>query len=136
MKIVRGILAIVVGILAGSIVNGGLLLLFFAVFGAPEGLNIFDAESVKANADNFTTANFIGTLLTHQLATMVGAFVAARIAPAGKMIFAIAIGIWFLLGGVYAAAIVSAPIWFVVADLALYIPVAFIGGKLGGGGNK
>jgi hypothetical protein len=67
---------------------------------------------------------------------MVGAFVAARIAPAGKMIFAIAIGAWFLLGGIYAAAIVSAPIWFVVADLALYIPVAFIGGKLGGGGNK
>ena len=135
MKIVKSILAIIVGIIAGSIVNGVILLLSFAVLGAPEGLNIFDAESVKANAGNFTAANFVGTLLAHQLGTLVGAFVAAKIAPARKMIFALAIGAWFLLGGIYAAAIVSAPIWFVVADLALYIPVAFVGRKLAGGGE-
>ncbi len=132
MKIVRGILAIVVGILAGSVVNGVILLLSFAVLGSPEGLNIFDAESVKANADKFTAANFVGTLLAHQLGTLVAASVAAKIAPARKMIFAIAVGVWFLLGGIYAATLVHAPIWFVIADSALYIPVAFLGGKLGG----
>lgn len=135
MRIVKGILAVVVGIVAGSVVNGVSLLLSFAVLGAPDGLNIFDAESVKANAGNFTAANFVGTLLAHQLGTLVGALVGAKIAPAGKMIFALAIGAWFLLGGIYAAAIVSAPIWFVVADLALYIPVASVGGKLAGGGE-
>lgn len=59
MKIVKSILAIIVGIIAGSIVNGGILFLSFAVLGAPEGLDLFDAESVKANAGSLTTANFI-----------------------------------------------------------------------------
>ncbi len=132
MKIVKGILALVVGIIAGSIVNGVILLLSLSVLGAPEGLNIFDAESVKANAGNFTAANFVGTLLAHQFGTFVGAFVAAKIAPSAKMIFAIVIGAWFLLGGIYAATLIPAPLWFVVVDLALYIPVAFLAGRIGG----
>ena len=135
MKIVRGILSIVGGILAGSIVNGCIILLSFAVLG-PEGINLFDAESFKANADKFTAANFAGTWLAHQLGTLVGAFVAAKIAPARKMLFALAIGLWFLLGGIYAATLVQAPVWYLVADIALYIPVAYFGGKLGGGGGS
>ncbi len=133
MKIVRGILAIILGILVGSIVNGVIILLSFKVFGAPEGINLFDAESFKANADKFTALNFVGTLLAHQLGTLAGAFVAALIAPGRKVIFAIAIGLWFLLGGIYAATLVHAPIWFVAADIVLYIPMALIGAKLGRG---
>jgi hypothetical protein len=132
MNIVKGILSIVVGILAGSIVNGCIIILSFAVLG-PEGINIFDAESFKANADKFTAANFVGTWLAHQSGTLVGALVAAKIAPTRKMIFAIAIGVWFLLGGIFAATVVPAPIWYLVADIALYIPVAYFGGKIGGG---
>lgn len=132
MKIVKGILAIIVGVVAGSLVNLGILLLSNAVFGSPEGMNLFDAESVKSHADKLTAMNYIGTLLAHQSGTLVGALVAAKIAPAAKMIFAIAIGVWFLLGGIYAISLIPAPMWFIVADLALYIPVAFIGGRLGG----
>ena len=132
MKIVKGILAIVVGILAGSIVNGCIILLSFAVLG-PEGINLFDPESFKSNADKFTAANFVGTWLAHQSGTLVGAFVAAKIAPSHKMIFAVAVGVWFLLGGIYAATLVPAPIWYLFADIALYIPVAYIGGKIAGG---
>jgi hypothetical protein len=53
MRVVKGILAIIIGILAGSIINGVILLLSFSVFGAPEGIHLFDAESFKANADKF-----------------------------------------------------------------------------------
>lgn len=132
MKIVRGIVAVIVGIVVGSVVNGLIIFLSNAVFGAPDGMDLFDAASVKAHADKLTTANFIGVLLAHQLGTLVGAFIAAWIAPARKIIFAIAIGAWFLLGGVYAISLIPAPMWFVVADLILYLPVAFAGGKLGG----
>ncbi|MBE7517018.1 MAG: hypothetical protein HS105_10475 [Chloracidobacterium sp.] len=132
MKIVKGILAVVAGIVVGSLVNFGILMLSNAVFGLPDGMNLFDAESVKANAHKLTMANFAGTLLAHQFGTFVGAFVAAKIAPSAKMIFAIAIGAWFLLGGIYAATLIPAPLWFVVGDLALYIPVAFLAAKIGG----
>jgi hypothetical protein len=133
MKIIKGCLAIIIGIVAGSVINASLILLFNALFGAPEGMNLLDAESVKAHADKLTTANFVGILLAHQLGTLAGAFVAAKIAPARKMIFSIGIGVWFLLGGIYAVTLIPAPVWFIIADLALYIPFAFIGGKLGCG---
>jgi hypothetical protein len=132
MKIVKGILSILCGIVAGSIVNASIILLAFAVLRAPDGINLFDAESFKANADKFTAANFVGTWLAHLLGTLVGAFVAAKIAPVRKMIFAIAVGVWFLFGGLYAATLVQAPIWYLVADLALYIPVAIFARKLAG----
>jgi hypothetical protein len=135
MNIIRGILSIIVGILAGSIVNGCIIVLSFAILG-PTGINLFDSESFKANADKFTTANFVGTWLAHQLGTLVGAYVAAKIAPAQKLIFAMVIGIWFLLGGIYAATIVSAPVWYLIADIALYIPVAYFGAKLAGQTNS
>ncbi len=133
MNIIKGILAIVGGIVVGSLVNVGTLLLSFALFGSPEGLDLFDAESVKTHAAGFTNLNFIGTLLAHQLGTFAGAFLAAWIAPARKMIFAVVVGVWFLLGGVYAATIVAAPLWFVAADLILYLPIAAFGGRLGAG---
>ena len=133
MKIVRGILAIIVGIIAGSVVNMGIIFLCAAIFPIPEGMNMWDAESVKAFASKLTTANYVGVLIAHQLGTLVGAFVAAKIATGGKMIFALVIGVWFLLGGIYAATLIPAPMWFMVADLVLYIPMAFIGGKLGSG---
>ena len=133
MKIVKSILAVIVGVIAGSLVNLGILLLSNAIFGSPEGMNIFDAESVKAHADKFTAGNFVGTLLAHGLGTLVGALVAAKIAPAGKKIFAMVIGVWFLLGGIYAVTLIPAPIWFIIVDLLLYIPLAFLGGKLATG---
>jgi hypothetical protein len=136
MKIIKGCLAIIVGIIVGSIVNAGLILFCNILFGAPEGMDLFDPESVKAHADKLTTANFIGTLLAHQLGTLGGAFVAAKIAPLRKMIFSFGIGAWFLCGGIYAVTLIPAPIWFIVADFVLYIPFAFMGGKLGCGRNN
>ncbi len=133
MKIVKGFLAIIGGIIAGSLINAGIIFLCNALFGAPEGMDLFDAESVKAHADQLTAANFVGTLLAHQLGTLVGAFVAAKIAPARKMIFATAIGLWFLFGGIYACTLIPAPTWFIITDFVLYLPVAFMAGKLAGG---
>jgi hypothetical protein len=131
MKIIKGCLAIIIGIIAGSVINAAIIFLCNAIFGAPEGMDLFDAESVKAHAGELTAANFIGTLLAHQLGTFTGAFVAAKIAPARKMLFSLGIGAWFLFGGIYAVTLIPAPTWFIIADFALYIPFAVMGGKLG-----
>jgi hypothetical protein len=133
MKIIKSILAVVAGIIAGSIVNATLIYVGNAIFGSPEGMVLWDAESVKAHADKLTFANFASTLFAHQLGTLAGALVAARIAPFRKMVFAFVIGAWFLGGGIYAVSLIPAPVWFVIADFALYLPSAYMGGKLAGG---
>jgi hypothetical protein len=131
MKIIKCFLASIVGIIAGSIINAGLIFIFNAIFGSPEGMDLLDAESVKAHADKLTTANYVGTLLAHQLGTLVGALVAAKIAPTSKLIVAFAVGTYFLLCGIYAASLIPAQTWFLITDFVFYIPFAFIGGKLG-----
>lgn len=133
MRIIKSITAIIVGIIAGSIVNVGIIFLGNLIFGAPEGMNLADAESVKAHADKLTIGNLLSAFLAHQLGTLLGAFIAAKIAPFRKMIFAFVIGLWFLGCGIYAASLIPASIWFMVADFALYIPIAFIGWKLADG---
>ncbi len=132
MKIIKGILAVIAGIIVGSIINAAVIFLCNAIFGAPEGMVLWDEESVKAHADKLTTANFIGTLLAHQLGTLVGAFTAARIAPFRKLVFCLVVGVWFLAGGIYAVSLIMPPVWFAVADIVFYIPIAIIGGKFGG----
>lgn len=130
MKIMKIILAIIAGIIAGSVVNAAIIFLGNAIFGAPEGMVLWDEESVKAHASQFTTANYVSTFLAHQLGTLTGAFVAAKIAPFRKMVFALVIGVWFLCGGIYAISLIPAPMWFKIADIVLYIPLALIGGNL------
>lgn len=130
MKIFKTILAVIVGIIAGSVVNAIIIFLGNAIFGSPEGMILWDEESVKAHADQLTTANYVCTFLAHQLGTLVGAFVAAKIAPFHKMIFAFVIGVWFLGCGIYAASLIPVSNWFKVADFVFYIPVAWLGGKM------
>ncbi len=132
MKVVKYVLAVIAAIVVGSLVNAGIIFLTNAIFGAPEGMDLTDAASVREHAGKLTIANFVGTLLAHQLGTFVGAFIGARLAPDRKMLFAIIPGVWFFFCGIYACTLIPAPLWFIIADLVLYIPIAIMGGKLGG----
>ena len=69
--------------------------------------------------------------LAHALGTLVGAFIAAKIAVSHKMRFALGLGVFFLLGGIAAVFMLPAPMWYNVTDLVLaYIPMAYLGGKM------
>ncbi len=69
--------------------------------------------------------------LAHAIGTLVGAFIAALIAVNHKMKFALAIGIFFLIGGIINVMMLPSPIWFAILDIVgAYIPMAWIGGNL------
>ena len=137
MKIARGILAILLGLLIGSGVNMGIIMLSGSVIPPPEGVNPMDVESLKANIHLFGPEHFILPFLAHALGTFVGALIAALIAASHKMIFALVIGVLFLTGGIANTFMLPAPVWFIALDLLLaYIPMAYLGGKLGMGVNK
>ena len=62
----------------------------------------------------------------------VGALVAYLVAASHRPVFAYVIGVCFLAGGIAAARMIPAPVWFVVLDLAAaYVPMAFLGTLLG-----
>lgn len=132
--ILKNILAVIVGIVVGGVVNSALVNIGPFVIPMPEGADVSSMEALATSMKLFTPVNFLFPFLAHALGTLVGAFLAAKIAASHKMKFAVGLGAFFLLGGIAAAAMLGGPIWFIVADLALaYIPMGYLGGKLAGG---
>jgi hypothetical protein len=130
--ILKNIIAVIVGIVLGGLVNFALVAVSAAVIPPPAGVDPTNMESLQASIHLFEAKHFVFPFLAHALGTLVGAAVAAMIAASHKMTIALGIGIFYLLGGILAATMIPAPLWFIVLDLVVaYIPMAWIGGKLG-----
>lgn len=133
---VRNIIGVIVGLVAGNLVNFALIMVNMAAW-MPPGTDFSTPDGVNAAMANLQPVNFAMVFLAHALGTLIAAFLAVRIAVSQKLPIASIIGMFFLLGGVYAAAMIDAPVWFEVADLLLaYIPMAWLGATLGGSGRQ
>lgn len=132
MKMVlRGLLAILLGLVAGSLVNMGLILLGSRVIPAPPGADATTTEGLRASMHLFGPRHFLFPFLAHAAGTLAGAWLAARIATRGRLAMAFIIGGFFLFGGVYSCFVLPAPRWFMGVDLILaYLPMAWLGHRL------
>ena len=130
-KIARNVLAVIMGIVLGSVVNMGIINLQDSFIALPEGVDVTNTESLQSSMHLFEPKHFIFPFCAHAIGTLVGAYVAARIAASHKMHFALGIGIFFLIGGISMVFMISSPIWFVILDLSLaYIPMGWLSGRL------
>lgn len=131
-SVIRNILAVFAGLVVGSLVNMGLVTIGPMIVPLPDGADISTMDGLRESMHHFTPANFLFPFLAHALGTLSGAFVAAKIADSHEMKVAMVIGGLFLIGGIMMVQSVGGPMWFIVGDLLLaYIPMAYIGGKLG-----
>lgn len=135
--IVKRIVAVVLGIVVGSFVNITLVNLGPLVVPLPEGADVSSMEGLRESISLFKPANFLFPFLGHALGTLVGAYLAARIATNAEYWFALVIGIFFLMGGITMAITLGGPLWFNVLDIVVaYIPMGLLGGKLAGGHGR
>lgn len=129
--ILKNILAVISGIIAGSAVNMGIITISGSVIPPPEGADTTTMEGLKAAMHLFQPKHFIMPFLAHALGAFAGALLAGFIAASHKMKFALSIGVFFMLGGIANVFLLPSPVWFAVVDLgAAYIPMAYIAGKL------
>jgi hypothetical protein len=132
-RIMRNILAVIAGILVGSAINMAIITVGPMVISPPENVDMSDMEKFAENLKLLKPANFIAPWLAHALGTLVGAFIAAKVAASYKMKFALGIGLFFLLGGITMVSMFGGPMWFAVLDLVgAYVPMGYLGGILGG----
>jgi uncharacterized membrane protein YqgA involved in biofilm formation len=131
--ILRNILAVVAGIVIGSVVNMGIISVSGSIIPPPEGADVTTAEGLKASMHLFEPKHFIFPFLAHTLGTLVGASVAALIAASHKTKFALGIGVFFLMGGIASVFMLPSPVWYTVVDLiGAYLPMAYLGARLAG----
>ena len=129
--IVRNILAVILGLIAGSAINMLIVMTGGAVIPPPAGADVTTMEGLKASLHLFEPRHFIMPFLAHALGTFSGALIAALIAANHKMIFALVIGGFFLLGGIANTFMLPSPIVFTIIDLTCaYIPMGYFAGKL------
>lgn len=129
--LVRNVLSVLLGFAAGSVVNMVLVNIGPFVVPLPEGADVSSMERLRETMERFTPANFLFPFLGHALGTLVGAFVAAKLAASRPMRCAIVIGVLFLAGGIAAMSMIGGPVWFNVCDLLFaYIPMGWLGGYL------
>ena len=129
--IVKNILAVIVGLVAGSAVNMGIIMISGSVIPSPEGVDNTTMEGLKAGMHLFQPKHFLFPFLAHALGTFVGALLTALIAANRKILFAFVIGIFFLAGGIANILMLPSPLWFTIVDLVgAYLPMAFLAAKL------
>jgi len=130
-KILKGVIAVIVGVIAGGVLNMALINISGSIIAPPEGVITTTVEGLKESLHLFEPKHFLMPFLAHALGTLFGALIAALIASKHKIRFALGIGCWFLFGGVTMIFLLPSPLWFTVLDLTLaYIPMAYLGGKL------
>ena len=131
-KLLRNVLAIIAGLVVGSLVNMAVITLSPSLIPPPAGVNVNDPESLSKGMHLFEPRHFVMPFLAHALGTLAGALVAYFIAATHKARFAYAIGALFLLGGLAASFMIPAPPWFIALDLIVaYLPMAWLATQVG-----
>ncbi len=131
-RILLLILIVVAGLVLGSLVNGGLILLSGKVIPPPVGADVSTAEGLKASIHLFEPRHFIFPFLAHALGTFVGALAAALWTPGRTRGPAYVVGFVFLCAGIANVVMLpAAPAWFSALDLiAAYLPMAWLAHRL------
>jgi hypothetical protein len=131
--VVKNVLAVLAGFIAGSIVNMLLVNIGPMVIPLPEGADVSTMEKLHESMALFTPANFLFPFLGHALGTLAGAWVAAKLAASHPVKIAIGVGALFLVGGIAMIRMIGGPLWFQAADIILaYLPMGYVGGTLAG----
>lgn len=132
--LVRNTLAVIIGFSLGGVVNMGLITIGMSMIPLPAGADMSNVAAVGESMTLFGPENFVFPFLGHALGTLVGAFVAAKLAASHPVRLAMIVGVLFLMGGVAMILNCGGPVWFILADLVVaYIPMALLGGILARG---
>ena len=130
MTILKNILAVVISLIIGGMVNISIIMVSGSVIPPPAGANLTTMEGLQTAMPLMEPKHFLMPFLAHAFGTLVGAFIAAKIATNNKMTFAIVIGCCFLVGGIMNIFMLPSPVWFTIVDLgSAYIPMAYLGGR-------
>ena len=129
--VIRNILAVIAGLVVGSIVNMGIVMISGSIIPPPDGADVTTMEGLKKALPLFQPKHFILPFLAHALGTFVGAWLASKLGVNNKMMPAIVVSVFFLCGGIFNVISLPSPAWFTVLDVVgAYLPMGWLGGKL------
>ena len=131
MIYIKNTAAFIGAFLLGNVANMGIILLGSNLIPAPQGVDVADMESIKANFHLFEPKHFIIPFFAHAFGTLVAAYLVSRLVATKSIKWSMAMGILFLIAGIVNVMMLPTPLWFSMVDIVLaYIPMAYLGWKI------
>lgn len=131
---VRNTLAFLGGFVVLGVAKYAATVLGNAAIPPPPGVDLSTIEGFTAAVPLYEAKQWIPAFFEHAVGSMAGGAAAAFFAVSHRMKLALGIGALHMAGGIAAALMVPFPAWVVTLDLvAMYLPMAWIGGTLVGG---
>lgn len=125
----------VIPVWAGAFVAGLLVwvteLLGSLIYPPLSGMNSDDPASVKAAMANLPSGALLLVLLGWIVGTFAGAWITAQKADRAPIGHGLVLGGLFLVGAVVNMLMIPHPVWFWIAGVAIFLPAAFVGAKVG-----
>jgi hypothetical protein len=121
-------------VLSGVIIGGAVIYLIESIghkiYPLPENFDWTDAEVIEDHIASLPIGAFVIVLFAYILGSFSGGFMAALYKNSG-LPNAIVVGILLLLLGLLNMLMIQHPTWFLVVSLMIYLPFAYLGGRLG-----
>lgn len=132
---VRRILAVIAGIIVGSIGIWLMERLGHSLYPFPADLKLDDIEGFKAYVDNLPFMGKFIVILGYALGALLSGFVATKVVGNNKPTAAMICGIIFLFFTLYNMVLLPTPAWFWVLGIAVW-GLVLVGYKLALNKNK
>ncbi len=121
-------LAILAGLISASVVMILIEMLGHQLYPPPANIN--DPEIMKAFMANMPLWAFVFILVAYFLGSIAGGLVTSLIAKEKQFQLLIILGAILTVLGILNLLMITHPIWFMIASLAMYIPGTYIGHQL------
>ncbi|HLW98159.1 MAG TPA: hypothetical protein VKR82_05895 [Candidatus Acidoferrales bacterium] len=128
--ILRSIVSVLAGILGGFIILAGVEFANAALFPLPASVDLEDTAAVKQALAHAPLASLILVIVGWCLSALLGAWVAARIAHASKVLHGMIVGIFLLGAAITDLLEFPHPLWFWICGLLIFLPASYIGSGL------
>lgn len=116
----RAILGVIAGIIAGSVCVWGVETLNHILHPYPAGMKANDMEAFKSYIENLPFLGKFMVIVGYALGGLIAGFVSTKIAKNGKPTAAIICGLIFLSFTIYNMMVLPTPIWFWVLGILVW----------------
>ncbi|MFC3158282.1 hypothetical protein SAMN05443633_110162 [Chryseobacterium arachidis] len=117
---IRTVLAVIAGIIVGSIGIWLMEILGHSMYPYPAGLRPDDLEGFKAYVENLPFMGKFMVILGYALGALISGFVSTKIANNNTPVAAVSCGIIFLFFTIYNMIMLPTPAWFWVLGIAVW----------------
>ena len=125
----RNVIAVIIGLVAGMALNMGILQISHLAYPIPEGLDIKVPAQLQNYLDTLPAPAFLLAMAAHLAQSFGGGWIAARLGSSRPMLLAMIVGAVSLAGGVMMMTMVQGPAWMAI-ELPLYLVGAWIAGRM------